>query len=293
MMKKLLVNLLSANIGLNDIKKIKKPYSKKRFSQSIIKIQLMKSSILFLTLFVVSSYAMAQSDSASMAKMVKESGIDPTKVQSRGSYSFIISDPSGSSISIFNKLSFNLGINRWSFNGKYELTSRYTNNAEGAFSTGSGDLKFSALNAFFVKGKHALAASAELTFPLGKPGYGLQYFALMPALTYSFTINPSLIFAVQPQYLFNLVKGDNYPQLSILTTRIFIAKFTKSGYFFVFEPRPIYNFTTNQFDLILAPIIGKALGKGFNLVFFAEFPTTKRFWDQTGPLYTAGISKSF
>jgi len=59
---------------------------KKRFSQSIFKIQLMKSSILFILLFVVSSSAMAQSDSASMAKMVKESGIDPTKVQSRGSY---------------------------------------------------------------------------------------------------------------------------------------------------------------------------------------------------------------
>jgi hypothetical protein len=253
----------------------------------------MKKSLLVIISLLVSVLTYAQSDSASMAKMVKESGVDPTKVQSRASYSFLVSDPSGSPISILNKLSFNLGINRWSFSGKYELVSRYTNNADGVFSTGSGDLKFSVLNAFFVKGKHALAASAELTFPLGKPGYGIQYFALMPALTYSFTINPSLIFAIQPQYLFSLVKGDNYPQLSILTTRIFIAKFTKSGYFFVFEPRPIYNFTTSQFDLILAPIIGKALGKGFNLVCFAELPTTKRLWDQTGPLYTAGISKSF
>jgi hypothetical protein len=253
----------------------------------------MKSSILFLLLFVVSSFAMAQSDSASMAQMVKESGIDPTRVQSRASYSFIISDPPGSPITILNRMVFNLGINRWSFNAKYELTSRYTNSAEGVFSTGSGDLKFSVLNAFFVKGKHAMAASAELTFPLGKPGYGLQYFALMPGLTYSFTINPSLILAIQPQYLFNLVKGDDYPKLSILTTRIFLAKFTKAGYFFVFEPRPIYNFTTSQFDLILSPIIGKALGKGFNLAFLAELPTTKRLWDQTGPLYQVGLSKSF
>jgi hypothetical protein len=253
----------------------------------------MEKSFLLIIALLVSALTYAQSDSASMAKMVKESGIDPTKVQSRASYSFLVSDPSGFPISILNRMTFNLGINRWSFTGKYELTSRYTNNAEGVFSTGSGDLKFSALNAFFVKGKHAMAASAELTFPIGKPGYGLQYFALMPALTYSYTINPSLIFAIQPQYLFNLAKGDDYPQLSVLTTRIFIAKFTKSGYFFVFEPRPIYNFTTSQFDLILAPIIGKALGKGFNLVFLAEFPTTKRLWDQTGPLYQAGISKSF
>jgi hypothetical protein len=253
----------------------------------------MKSSIFFFLFLVVSSFVMAQSDSASMAKMVKESGLDPTKVQSRASYSFLVSDPSGSPISIVNRATFNLGINRWSFTGKYELTSRYTNNAEGVFSTGSGDLKFSVLNAFFVKGKHALAASAELTFPLGKPGYGIQYFALMPGLTYSLTINPSLILAIQPQYLFNLVKGDDYPQLSILTTRIFLAKFTKAGYFFVFEPRPIYNFTNSQFDLILSPIIGKALGKGFNLAFLAELPTTKRLWDQTGPLYQVGLSKSF
>lgn len=265
---------------------------KKRFSQSIFKIQLMKSSILFILLFVVSSSAMAQSDSASMAKMVKESGIDPTKVQSRASYSFLISDPAGSPIRIFNRVVFNLGINRWSFTAKYELTSIYTNSAEGTFSTGSGDLKFNALNAFFVKGKHALALSAEVTFPTGRPGYGLQYFALMPALTYSYTITPSLIFALQPQYLFNLVKGDNYHQISILTVRVFIAKFTKPGYFFVLEPRPVYNFTNKQFDLIIAPIIGKALGKGFNLVFLSEFPTTKRLWDATGSLYQFGISKS-
>jgi len=48
-----------------------------------------------------------------------------------------------------------------------------------------------------------------------------------------------------------------------------------------------------QFDLIIAPIVGKALGKGFNIVFLAELPTTKRFWDITGPLYQFGISKSF
>jgi len=253
----------------------------------------MKKSILVLLIFLFPLFSIAQSDSAAMAKMVKESGIDPTKVQSRASYSFLVSDPSGPPIRIFNRVTFNLGVNRWSFTGKYELTSIYRNDAEGAFSTGFGDLKINVLNAFFVKGKHALAGAAEVTFPIGKPGYGIQYFALMPSLTYSFTITPSLIFAIQPQYLFNLVKGEDYPKLSVLTVRAFIAKFTKPGYFFVLEPRPIYNFTTKQFDLIIAPIVGKALGKGFNIVFLAEFPATKRFWDITGPLYQFGISKSF
>ena len=158
----------------------------------------MEKALLILFSIVFTALTYAQTDSASMAKMVKESGIDPTKVQSRASYSFLISDPSGSPIRIINRLTFNLGINRWNFTGKYELTSNYTNSSEGVFSTGSGDFKFNALNAFFVKGKHALAGSAELTFPIGKPGYSIQYFALMPALTYSYSINPSFIFAIQP-----------------------------------------------------------------------------------------------
>jgi hypothetical protein len=250
--------------------------------------------IYFLLFFTISAaYALAQSDSAAMDKMVRESGIDPTRVQSRASYSFLVSDPSGSALRVLNRVVFNLGVNRWSFTGKYEMVSVYKDDTAGVFSTGSGDLKVNVLNAFFVKGKHALAGSAEVTLPLGKPGFGLQYFALMPALTYSYTINPSLIFAVQPQYLFNMAKGKEYPQLSVLTVRVFIAKFTKSGYFFVIEPRPVYDFTNENFELIIAPIIGKALGKGFNIVFLSEWPTSSDLWKTTGALYQFGLSKSF
>lgn len=59
------------------------------------------------------------------------------------------------------------------------------------------------------------------------------------------------------------------------------------------EPRPIYDFTNKNFDLIIAPIIGKALGKGFNLVFLSELPTKKATWESKGPMYQVGISKSF
>jgi hypothetical protein len=253
----------------------------------------MKKLFLLITLLISCSFAIAQSDSAAMAKMVKESGIDPTKVQSRASYSFLISDPPGSNIGIINRVTFNLGVNRWSFTGKYEINTLHKNNTESVFSTGSGDLRVNVLNAFFVKGKNALAGSAEITLPIGKQGYGIQYLALMPALTYSYSFTPSLIFAIQPQYLFSLVKGEGYPKLSVLTVRAFIAKFTKSGYFFVFEPRPIYDFTNDDFKLIISPIIGRAIGKGFNIVFLAELPASKEFWNKTGPVYQFGLSKSF
>ncbi len=112
----------------------------------------------------------AQSDSANLAKIIKESGVDPTKVQSRASYSVIIWDPLGPPIQVINKFVFNLGINRWNFSVKYDLVSNYTNDSTGTFQTGSGDIKFGALNAFFVKGKHALAGAAELVIPTGRPG---------------------------------------------------------------------------------------------------------------------------
>ena len=69
-------------------------------------------------------------------------------------------------------------------------------------------------------------------------GMGSQYFSATPGsyITYSYTINPSLFLAFQPQYTFQLLKDPLYPDLSVLTIRSFLAKFTKTGYFFVLEP---------------------------------------------------------
>lgn len=158
---------------------------------------------------------------------------------------------------------------------------------------GFGDIKFSALNAFYVKGKTALAGALEFNMPTGKPGFGLQYAALTPSLTFSYTINPSLFLAVQPQYMFHLLKDPAYPALSILTVRTFLAKFTSKGYFFVFEPRPIVDFTNQRTSMVLSPIIGRSIGGGFNLIFLMEYPLSAKDRDYPGVLYQVGFNKSF
>ena len=228
-----------------------------------------------------------------LEKLRSESGVDPTRVQSKAGYSFLIMDPRVDPGQITNRLSINLGVNRWSFSGKYDIVSKLSGEPGNGFSSGVGDIKFSALNAFFVKGKNALAASAELAMPTGKPGFGTQYLSLTPSLTFSHTINPSLFLAIQPQYTFHLMKDSLYPNLSVLTVRVFLAKFTKTGYFFVFEPRPIVDFGNDNFDFIVSPIMGKALGAGFNLLFLMEIPTKAATFDSRGIMYQFGINKSF
>jgi hypothetical protein len=89
------------------------------------------------------------------------------------------------------------------------------------------------------------------------------------------------------------MKDPLYPEISVLTIRAFIAKFTNKGYFFVFEPRPIIDFENGSAELILSPIIGKALGGGFNFIMLAEFPTKSASYDTKGALYQFGFNKSF
>jgi len=228
-----------------------------------------------------------------LEKLRSESGVDPTRVQSKAGYSFLILDPRVNQGQITNRLSVNLGVNRWSFSSKYEIVSKLSGEAGSGFTSGVGDIKFSALNAFYVKGKNALAASAEFAMPTGKPGFGSQYLALTPSITYSYTINPSLFLAIQPQYTFHLMKDSLYPNLSVLTIRAFLAKFTKKGYFFVLEPRPVFDFGNDNFDLIISPIMGKALGAGFNLIFLMEIPTKTATLETRGILYQFGLNKSF
>ena len=255
----------------------------------------MKRLLLFsLVLFIVGkSLAQSETDSVKLEQLRRESGVDPTRVQSRGGYTFLIYDQEGAAGQINNRISLNLGVNRWNFSMKYEAITLTTGEPGSGFTSGMGDTKFSLLNAFYVKGKHALAGGAEFSMPTGKPGFGSQYFSVTPSLTYSFTINPSLFLAVQPQYTFDLIKDPAYPSLSVITVRTFLAKFTNKGYFFVFEPRPIFDLTNNSFDLILSPIIGKALGGGFNLIVLTEFPTNETTLKSRGNLYQFGFNKNF
>jgi hypothetical protein len=186
-----------------------------------------------------------------------------------------------------------LGVNRWSFSIKPEITSIHNGVAGTGFTSGMGDVKFSILNAFYVKGKNALAGAVEFGLPFSKENLGVPYFTATPSITFSHSINESLFLAAQPQYTFDVAKDAIYPDLSVLTVRIFMAKFTKTGYFFVFEPRPIYDFTNKNFDFILSPIIGKAIGGGFNLIGIMEIPTKQETINNTGIMYQIGFNKNF
>lgn len=138
-----------------------------------------------------------------------------------------------------------------------------------------------------------MAGAVEFSLPTGMQGVGTQYFSATPSITYSYTIKPTLIFAVQPQYTFDLIKDELYPDLSVVTIRAFLAHFTPSGYFFVFEPRPIFDLTNQKTDWIISPIIGKALGKGFNLLGLVEIALTDNLKTNRGPLYQIGFNKNF
>lgn len=255
----------------------------------------MKKVIFFLCICWTSSFAYSQTetDSAKIEQVRTQSGVDPTRVQTRVGYSFYTNDPEGAAFVLFNRLSANFGVGRWSINAKFEWGSRTGDEPGTGFQSGLGDFRFSILNAFLVKGKHAMAASAEFALPTGKPGIGSQYFSATPALTYSYTIQPTLVFAIQPQYTFSLAKDPLFPSLSLMTIRSFLAHFSPKGYFMVFEARPIFNFNPSQTDIILSPIFGKSIGKGFNLIILAEWPVTENLNTTRGPQYQLGFNKNF
>lgn len=248
---------------------------------------------IFLIALLSSNFVLAQSDTISVDKLRTESGVDPTRVNSRIGYSVLYFDKADNATSISNKFNITLGVNRWSFSIKPEIISLHNGISGTGFETSFSDVKFSILNAFYVKGKNAVAVSVEFNLPFGKQDFGSQYFSATPAITYSYTINTSLFLAIQPQYTFAIAKDALYPDLSVLTIRSFIAKFTAAGVFYVFEPRTIFDFENNKFDLILSPIIGKSLGAGFNLIGLMEIPTKQSTIDSRGVLYQIGFNKNF
>ena len=153
-------------------------------------------------------------------------------------------------------------------------------------------------NAFFVNERHALAASLELAFPFASPAIGNISGAngslnLTPALTYSYTINPSLMVACQPQYTFSAATGPGYIGTSQLTVRIFLAKFCDSGFYFVIEPRPIYDFKAKRFDMIVSPIVGTTLGGGYAVALLAEIPVQEAMFRSRGAMYLFALTRTF
>jgi hypothetical protein len=258
-----------------------------------VPIDLKRRIALFASCFFLSSAIIAQTDSASLEKLRRESGIDPTRVQTRAGFSIIVQDKPSTEGTISNRLNLNMGVGQWALQVKSEVVTNSPETPGKGFKSGMGDIRFNVLNAFFQKGKHAMALNAEFSVPSGGITYGSGYFSVTPGFTYSYTINPSFVFATQPQYSFDLLKDPLYPNLSVITIRSFLAKFTKSGYFFVFEPRPIFDLANNKTDFVISPITDKALGAGFNLIFLAEIATTENLRRSRGHIFQFGFNKNF
>ncbi len=246
-----------------------------------------------LAMLLAITCASAQTDSSSIEKLRTESGVDPTRINSRIGFSALYYDKANNAASVNSKFSAVIGVDRWSFSLKPEIISQHDGTSGTGFSTAFSDLKFSILNAFYVEGRHAFAGSVEFSLPFGERGYGSQMFTATPAVTYSFAMSPSLIVAVQPQYTFDIARDVAAPGVSIFTTRVFVALFTTTGMFYVVEPRTIIDISSNTVDVIISPIIGKSLGAGFNLIGLMEVPTKQSTRETRGVLFQIGFNKNF
>ena len=82
-----------------------------------------KLNVYFILLvsLLLSNFTKAQSDTLSIDKLRTESGVDPTRVNSRVGYSVLYFDKADNISSISNKLNITLGVNRWSFSIKPEI----------------------------------------------------------------------------------------------------------------------------------------------------------------------------
>lgn len=236
-------------------------------------------------------------DSLSVDEVRTQSGVDPTRITSRIGFSTWLYDKQANNAQINNRFSVSYGVNDWSFQVRTDIVSVNTEPG-GKFTTGIGNLKFGILNSFYTRGQHALAASLDFVSPIASrsistaAGLGSSFYSTI-SLTYSYTITPSVMFAVQPQYSFSLATAQGVPHQNSMLVRFYFAKFTSSGFYFVLEPRPTYDFTNKQFDMIVSPIIGKALGAGYNLVVLAEIPCRKEVIEKTGVLYLVGVNRTF
>jgi hypothetical protein len=258
-------------------------------------MQAVRPALLLLCLFAAPCLAQqgAEPPVDDVDRLRTESGVDPTRVQSRMGLSMLMQDLPEEAAQVSMRGALTLGINRWSLTLKGDVVAQHTGEPGTGFRSGAGDVRFSVLNAVYVKGRQAVAVAGEFIAPTAAPGLGAGYTSLTPSVTYSFTITPSLIFATQPQYMFHVFKDAAAPDLRVLTVRSFLGKFTTAGYFLVFEPRPVVDFENDTSDLVLSPVVGKSLGAGFNILFLAEFPVTDNWRNTRGYLYQFGFQKNF
>lgn len=253
--------------------------------------------ILLVLLCVFSTKAIAQTetkqeDTTSMENLRGESGVDPIIIHSKITLNTFICDPKGPSGSITNMANLTLAFRKWSFGLEGSYKTLMSGNPGEGFHSNGGDLKFTLTTKIYKKGKHSFAATGKLIFPTGEKGYGSQYFSFTPAITYIYSLKPSLILAVQPQYSFHIMKDPLYPNLSLLTIKALFAKFTRTGSAYGIEIKPTINLTSDEFKIFISPFVSKALGSGFNILLLCDIPANKYAVDE-GPTFQIGINRNF
>ena len=104
----------------------------------------------------------AQTDTAQLERIRTESGVDPTRVQSRVGYTFLINDIEDDAGQITNRATLTLGVNRWSFAAKYEVISKTSGVPGTGFRSGMGDIKFSSIKCFFCQGEISIGSGSGI-----------------------------------------------------------------------------------------------------------------------------------
>lgn len=246
----------------------------------------------FFSTYVTAQTETKQESTTSIIEHVRaESGVDPITIRSKIVFTSFINDPKGPSGRITNSLNLTLGIKRWSMGLGGSFVSLMTGNPGEGFHSGVGDFVLSLQNKIYAHGKQAMAVAGVLTFPTGQSGYGSQYFSFTPVLTYLYAFKPSVIFVLQPQYSMHIMKDPLSPNLRLLTIRALAAQFTKTGFVFGLEMKPIINIEADIFYLYVSPFFGKSLGAGFNLLFLCDIPVNKPAIGK-GLVFQLGINRN-
>jgi hypothetical protein len=231
-------------------------------------------------------------DTLSMVSVRAASGVDPINIKSRILFTSHINNPKGPAVNIMNNAGVLVGIRNW-YIGFYGSAATVLSGIPGeGFKSGCGDFMITLQDRFYMHGKHGLAITGALVFPTGKRGFGSQYFSFTPVFTWLYEFNRSLIMVIQPQYSFHLVKDPAYPPLRLLSARAIVAKFTKTGYAFCLQVKPVINLQSDSFYCYVSPFVNRALGAGFNVLFLYDIPVNKTAAN-LGPAFEIGINRYF
>jgi hypothetical protein len=253
-----------------------------------------RPAALALALLLAAGRAAAQApDSAAAERVRTESGIDPTRIVSVAGVGFEVVDFPGDRFASAVIPRLGIGAGAWSAALDTRLAATYAGEPGASLVTGLGDVGLTLVRAFRPAARHAVAVGAELSLPVGRPEIGGRAVSVTPSVTWAWTLRPWLVVAAQPQYERSLLRASDAPATSILTLRGFVAVFRPSGWFYVLEGRVREDFELGRSYAQVAPVVGKNIGRGFNLAATLDLPLSSAARDRFGVLWRVGVQRVF